>query len=58
MSSKEIAEKIENAEYIPDYDDIVAKLKVLASPGDLILTVGAGEMDRISSRLAREGKNK
>jgi len=44
ISSKDLAEKIPGAVYCPTLADVTARLKALAQPGDLILTVGAGDI--------------
>lgn len=44
ISSKDLAERIPGAEYCATLEDVTARLKELAQPGDLILTVGAGDI--------------
>ena len=44
ISSKMIADRIEGAVYCPTLQDVTAYLKQIAQPGDLILTVGAGDI--------------
>lgn len=51
ISSADLAGKIEGAYFIPDFDDIVTFLQNIARPGDCILTVGAGELNRVSATL-------
>ena len=38
--------------YIPSYDDAPAALAASARPGDLVLTIGAGDVTRLGPRLA------
>jgi UDP-N-acetylmuramate--alanine ligase len=52
ISSKDLADRIPNGEYCPTFDDVEARLKELARPGDLILTVGAGDLYQVAERLA------
>lgn len=52
ISSRLLAEKIPGAECYDSFDEVTARLKALAKPGDLILTVGAGELYQVAERLA------
>ena len=54
ISSADLAANIDGAYYIPDFGDIVEFLKRMARPGDCILTIGAGELDRVSADLAHQ----
>jgi len=54
ISSKVISDGIENAEYIEDFTDIRNRLLELAQPGDLILTMGAGDIYLVGEMLAGE----
>ena len=44
ISSADLAAKIPGAEFCPSLEDVTARLRELAQPGDLILTVGAGDI--------------
>jgi len=44
ISSKDLAERIPGSIYCPTLEDVTARLRDLARPGDLILTVGAGDI--------------
>ena len=44
ISSQDLADQIPGSIYCPTLEDVTAKLKELAQPGDLILTVGAGDI--------------
>lgn len=44
VSSKDIADRLENGIYCPTIEALTDKLAELAQPGDLILTVGAGDI--------------
>ena len=44
ISSRDLAERIPGAQYFPSLDDVTDALARLARPGDLILTVGAGNI--------------
>ncbi len=51
ISSKDLAVKIPNAEFYPTFSELEARLRDLAKPGDLILTVGAGELNQVADAL-------
>ena len=44
ISSKDLADQIPGAEYYKTFDEITQRLKEIAAPGDLILTIGAGDI--------------
>ena len=44
ISSLDLARKIPGGTYCPDLEGVTARLAELARPGDLILTVGAGDI--------------
>ncbi len=44
ISSKELTQKIPNSIYCPTLPMVTEELRKLASPGDIILTVGAGDI--------------
>ncbi len=44
ISSKDLAEQIPGSVFCPTLADVTARLRELARPGDLILTVGAGDI--------------
>ena len=44
ISSKDLADRIPGSIFCPTLEDVTAKLKEIAQPGDLILTVGAGDI--------------
>jgi len=44
VSSKDLAEQISGAEYCATLEEVTKRLAELAQPGDLILTVGAGDI--------------
>lgn len=57
VSSNDIAELINahggNAGYIPDFDKIIEYVLKHAEPGDLLITMGAGNVVEIADRLTR-----
>ena len=56
ISAKDVADRIPGAEFCPTLDALKARLEELARPGDLILTVGAGDVYTVGKRLAEEGE--
>jgi len=53
ISSKDLADLIPGAEYLPTLADTEARLRQLARPGDLILTVGAGDICTVGYNLVK-----
>ena len=51
ISSKALAEKIPGAAFYPDFESIGEALKKIAQPGDVIFTVGAGDVYKIGENL-------
>ena len=54
ISSADLAAKIPGSVFCPDLKDVTEKLKRLAQPGDLILTVGAGDIYLAGEALVKE----
>ena len=53
ISSKDLADKIPGAKYIPTFDEIEKYIKEKATPGDLVVTVGAGDVFKIGENLLK-----
>lgn len=53
VSSKDLADEIPGAEFYPTFEEITARLQEIAAPGDLILTIGAGNIYTVGEDLAR-----
>ena len=51
ISSADLAEKIEGARFFRTFEEIEDNLRAEAQPGDLILTVGAGNVYKIGEHL-------
>ena len=56
ISSRDVAERIPGAEFYPTLPQVEERLRELAQPGDLILTVGAGDIYTVGETLAKEGQ--
>ena len=54
ISSRDLADRIPGSIYCPTLADVTARLRELARPGDLILTVGAGNIDTAGEALLQE----
>ena len=54
ISSRDLSARIPGSVYCPTLDDVTAALRRLAQPGDLILTVGAGDIYTAGEKLLQE----
>lgn len=54
ISSRDLAQRIPGAEFCPTLEEVAQRLAQLAQPGDLILTVGAGDIYLAGERLLAE----
>lgn len=54
VTSSDLAARIEGSYLIPDLDDMVDFLAQIARPGDVIVTVGAGELNLVSDKLSKK----
>ena len=54
ISARDVAEQIPGAEFYPTLAQVKARLQELAQPGDLILTVGAGDIYTVGKELAEQ----
>ena len=55
VSSRDLADRIPGAEYSPDFAAIAESVRREAKPGDMILTVGAGDVYKVGEMLAEPG---
>ena len=53
ISSNDLAKRIDNAIFCPTFDDLEAALRKIAQPGDIILTVGAGNVYTVGEKLVK-----
>ena len=56
ISSQDLAARIPGSIYCPTLDEVTEQLRRLAGPGDLILTVGAGDIYTAGEKLLAEGE--
>ena len=54
ISSKALADRVEGAGFYPSFQELEEALRKTACPGDIILTVGAGDVYRIGEHLVSE----
>ena len=54
ISSADLAAQIKGAAFYPSFAELESALRVLAEPGDIVLTVGAGDVYKIGENLVRE----
>ena len=54
ISSASLAEKIPNATFYPDRETLENTLRAIARPGDIILTVGAGDVYKTGESLLKD----
>ena len=54
ISSKDLAAKVTNADYCPTFEDMERRIRRMAGAGDIILTVGAGDIYKVGEKLTAE----
>lgn len=54
ISSKDISKEIPNSMYFSSFDEIEKSLRWTAAPGDIILTVGAGDIYKVGENLVKK----
>ena len=54
ISSRDMTPQIPNSMYFASFDEILKTLRWIAAPGDLILTVGAGDIYKVGEQLVKE----
>ena len=53
ISSSDLSDEVPGSSFFPDFDSLENALKNTAQPGDIILTVGAGDIYRIGEKLVK-----
>ena len=56
ISSSDLAREIPNSLYFPTFDELEKSLRWTASPGDLILTIGAGNVYTVGEHIVAKNK--
>ncbi|MGN0968921.1 MAG: UDP-N-acetylmuramate--L-alanine ligase [Oscillospiraceae bacterium] len=54
ISSNDLAQRIPGSKYFATLDELTEHLKEIARPGDLILTVGAGDIYTVGEKMVQE----
>ena len=54
ISSADLAAQIRGAAFYPNFGELEDALRLLAQPGDIVLTVGAGDVYKIGEHLVKE----
>ena len=54
ISSRDMAKEIPNSMYIDSFEEIEKTLRWIADPGDIILTVGAGDIYKVGEALVEK----
>ena len=54
ISSRDLADQIPGSEYYATLPEVTQRLRELAKPGDLILTVGAGDIYTVGEALVKD----
>jgi UDP-N-acetylmuramate--alanine ligase len=55
ISSKDLAKQIPNSLFFPTFEELQKALEWSVAPGDLVLTVGAGDVYKIGEALVKKG---
>ena len=55
ISSKDLTDKIDGAVFCKDFDELEKALMAEAKPGDIILTVGAGNIYTVGENIVKKG---
>ena len=54
ISSKDLADRVEGAIYCPTLPDVTEQLRQIVRPGDVVITMGAGDIFRAGEALLEE----
>ena len=54
ISSADLAAQVKGSAFYPSFSELEDALRVLAEPGDIVLTVGAGDVYKIGEHLVKE----
>jgi UDP-N-acetylmuramate--alanine ligase len=57
ISSADLADKIPGAVFCPTFKDLEDKLRDFVQPGDIVLTVGAGNIFRVGENIVEPGED-
>lgn len=54
VSSQDLVARLKNAEFLPDFEAIADRVKQLAQPGDLFITLGCGDINKAAILTSRK----
>ena len=54
ISAKDVADQIPGSQYFPTLPELTEYLRKIAEPGDLVLTVGAGDIYTVGEALVNK----
>ena len=54
VSSNDLAAEVKGAKCIPDFPELINEIKAIARSGDIVLTVGAGDIYKVGETLVNE----
>ncbi len=58
ISSKDLAARVPNTIFCPTFEDMDNQIRSIAAEGDIILTVGAGDIYKVGEKLTTEPEEK
>ncbi len=54
IDARDVVGRLNNAEYLPDFEHIADRVKQLAQPGDLFITLGCGDIYKAARRITEK----
>lgn len=54
VSSMDLVKRLPNSEFVKDFDAIADRIKQLAQPGDLFITLGCGDIYKAAELTAKK----
>lgn len=54
VSSQDLVDRLPNAEFVPDFEHIADRIKQMAQPGDLFITLGCGDIYKAAELTAKK----
>ena len=54
VCSQDLVDRLPNAEFVPDFEHIADRIKQMAQPGDLFITLGCGDIYKAAELTAKK----
>lgn len=54
VSAQDVVRRLSNAEFVPDFEHIADRIKEMAQPGDLFITLGCGDIYKAAELTAKK----